>query len=393
MIVHICARPQRQYWSMTTMLLISLVACYVLQLLLENQLGKKRVDELFALSIAGLKEGWYYQLITFQFMHVGLLHIAGNMFGLYFFGRAMEEALGRKGMLWLYLMSGTIGGLVQVALGLAFPSFGNATVLGASAGVFGLIAAFAPCEPNYPITLLVFFVLPVTMRAKWLLLIEAVLVRRRSFHGRKHGAWGASGRDADGHCLDQVGGLVGEPGGIVGAGNAPARRRASGRARRAARRPAAAEERGGIAAGGVHQPGGGSDSGKDFRPRHSQPDRAGTRDSGGRAEQNGAAVRISFYDTALFAGGNAGDLDGAAQAGNLAANRIAGRRGPGRRGRGSAKGFRGDESRGRVPDGALQGAGTHAQPRRHRLHHQRGGKHRRAGQPLAAFRADQQRYY
>ena len=35
---------------------------------------------------------------------------------------------------------------------------------------------------------------------------------------------------------------------------------------------------------------------------------------------------------------------------------------------------------------------THAQPRRHCLHHQRGGEHRRARQPLAAFRPDQQRY-
>jgi hypothetical protein len=105
------------------------------------------------------------------------------MFGLYFFGRAMEEALGGKGMLWLYLLSGTIGGLVQVALGLAFTSFGNATVLGASAGVFGLIAAFATREPNYPITLLVFFVLPVTMLAKWLLLIEAVVAVAGLFMG------------------------------------------------------------------------------------------------------------------------------------------------------------------------------------------------------------------
>jgi membrane associated rhomboid family serine protease len=180
---------------MTTLLLISLVACYVLQLILEKQLGQDRVYDLFALSIAGLRKGWYYQLITFQFMHVGLLHIAGNMFGLYFFGRAMEEALGRKGMLWLYLLSGTIGGLVQVALGLAsasfgFGSFGNATVLGASAGVFGLIAAFATSEPNYPITLLVFFVLPVTMLAKWLLLIEAVVAVGGLFMGGNtaHGA-------------------------------------------------------------------------------------------------------------------------------------------------------------------------------------------------------------
>ena len=176
--------PQRQYWSMTTLLLISLVACYVLQLILEKHLGRDVVYRRFALSITGLEEEHrYYQLITFQFMHVGLLHLAGNMFGLYFFGRAMEEALGGKGMLWLYLLSGTIGGLVQVGLGLASKVYFGSAVMGASAGVFGLIAAFATREPNYPITLLVFFVLPLTMLAKWLLLIEAVVAVAGLFMG------------------------------------------------------------------------------------------------------------------------------------------------------------------------------------------------------------------
>jgi membrane associated rhomboid family serine protease len=162
---------------MTTMLLVSLVVCYVVQVLLESSpgFGPQKVDRLFALSVEGLKAGRIYQLLTFQFMHVGLLHIVGNMFGLYFFGRAMEEALGRREMLLLYLMSGTLGGLLQVALGLVSPGFAHATVMGASAGVFGLIAAFATREPNYPITLLVFFVIPVTLLAKWLLLIEGVV--------------------------------------------------------------------------------------------------------------------------------------------------------------------------------------------------------------------------
>jgi len=228
--------PQRQYWSMTTILLVSLVVCYVLQLILDSQLGldplgRSRVDELFGLSIAGLKEHRYYQLITFQFMHVGLLHIAGNMFGLYFFGRAMEEALGRKGMLCLYLLSGTLGGLVQVALGLKFAIFANATVLGASAGVFGLIAAFATREPNYPITLLVFFVLPVTLLAKWLLLFEAIVAVGGLFipGGTAHGAH--LGGMLTGIAFVKWGGWLESAGGLWGAGT---RRRPSRQPVRAA---------------------------------------------------------------------------------------------------------------------------------------------------------------
>jgi hypothetical protein len=86
----------------------------------------------------------------------------------------MEEMLGGKGLLLLYLLSGTIGGLVQVAFGLIFNQFAG-PVVGASAGVFGLIAAFATRAPDQPISLLVFFILPITFPAKVLLLIFAAL--------------------------------------------------------------------------------------------------------------------------------------------------------------------------------------------------------------------------
>jgi membrane associated rhomboid family serine protease len=154
---------------MTTLLLISLVACFLIQSLLDS-----RTEELLALSLSGLKAGRYYELITFQFMHGGIFHLVCNGIGLYFFGRAVEEMLGAAGMLRLYLLSGTVGGLCHVALCLAFPDYFHSGVVGASAGVFGLIAAFATREPDNPLTMLVFFVIPVTMRAKWLLLFEAV---------------------------------------------------------------------------------------------------------------------------------------------------------------------------------------------------------------------------
>jgi membrane associated rhomboid family serine protease len=177
--------PPRQYWSMTTVLLVSLVVCFVVQMILERVMGivldagsgrmVSRFDQLFALSLEGMRRGWYWQLITFQFMHGGFLHILGNMLGLYFFGRAVEEMLGPRGMLKLYLLSGTLGGLCHVALCLAFPAYFYQGVVGASAGVFGLIAAFAVSAPEQPITMLVYFFFPVTFKAKWFLIIEAVL--------------------------------------------------------------------------------------------------------------------------------------------------------------------------------------------------------------------------
>jgi membrane associated rhomboid family serine protease len=161
---------------MTTILLVTLAACYLVQSLLEGLNTREDwVMGWLALSAQGLLHGRVYQLLTFQFLHGGLMHLLMNMIGLYFFGRAMEEMLGPRGMLKLYLTSGVVGGLLQVALGVAFPRTFNSATVGASAGIFGLIAAFATRAPDEPITILVFFFLPVTFKARVLLIIEACI--------------------------------------------------------------------------------------------------------------------------------------------------------------------------------------------------------------------------
>jgi membrane associated rhomboid family serine protease len=189
--------PYRPRWSMTTILLVTLVACFIVQMFLDRWKGLAWVPEWLALSKSGLEHGRVYQLITFQFLHGGIWHLLGNMFGLYFFGRTVEAMLGSRGMLKLYLASGTVGGLLQVALGFAFPGYFSEGVVGASAGVFGLIAAFATHNPDEPITLLLFFVLPVTFPAKVLLIGEGLLsllgvlgplLRVTAFDGVAHAA-------------------------------------------------------------------------------------------------------------------------------------------------------------------------------------------------------------
>ena len=156
---------------MTNILLVALVACFLTQWLMDDLMGGRFTGAL-ALSADGLRHGRVYQLITFQFLHGGLWHLLGNMMGLYFFGRAVEAILGSRGMLALYLISGTVGGLLQMGLEFAFPSYFGAGVVGASAGVFGLIAAFAVHAPDDLITMLLFFVQPVTFPAKVILWVE-----------------------------------------------------------------------------------------------------------------------------------------------------------------------------------------------------------------------------
>lgn len=133
------------------------------------------VDHLFALSLGGLKSGFVWQLLTFQFMHGGMLHLILNCFAIYMFGRDVEEALGRRSYLTLYFAGGVIGGLFQMLGAVVSQRFFGGEVVGASAGAFALIAAFAVLYPERPLTLLLFFVLPITLRAKYLLLISGLL--------------------------------------------------------------------------------------------------------------------------------------------------------------------------------------------------------------------------
>jgi len=91
------------------------------------------------------------------------------------FGREVEEATGKPRFLALYFASGVVGGLLQAGGGLLWPGHFGGAVVGASAGAFGLVAAFAVLYPERPLTLLLFFVLPVTLRARYLLLLSALL--------------------------------------------------------------------------------------------------------------------------------------------------------------------------------------------------------------------------
>lgn len=124
-------------------------------------------DKYFALSLSGLKSGYVWELLTFQFMHAGWVHILFNSIVIFFFGRPVETAIGGRRFLTLYFLSGIVGGLVQMLLALLFPSFGDA-VVGASAGAAGLVAAFSLLHWTEQMTFLFYFI-PITMRGRTLL--------------------------------------------------------------------------------------------------------------------------------------------------------------------------------------------------------------------------------
>jgi membrane associated rhomboid family serine protease len=151
-------------------LIISTVVVYLLQLFFDG-IAHGAFTHLFGLSIPGLKSGYLWQLVTYLFVHGSPAHIFLNMLGLYFMGPETERAIGSRHFLILYFLSGILGGI-----GWLFISDTPwAVCIGASGAIFGVIGAFAALFPQRPITLLVFFVLPVTMKA-WILAISLAVV-------------------------------------------------------------------------------------------------------------------------------------------------------------------------------------------------------------------------
>lgn len=153
--------------SLTVLLVILNTVFFVIEWIASsNPHNGLFIQHYLALSLDGLKNGCVWQLITYQFMHAGWLHLLFNCLAIFFFGRVVETMLGRGRFLALYLASGVIGGVFQMLLALKFESF-NAPVVGASAGAAGLVAAFAVLNWEERFTLLLYFI-PVTMRGRTL---------------------------------------------------------------------------------------------------------------------------------------------------------------------------------------------------------------------------------
>lgn len=127
------------------------------------------------LSLEGIEHGYVWQLITYQFMHAGWLHLFLNGWVIYMFGRELEHILGVRKYLTLMFTSGAVGGVFQVLVAIVWPQYFGGAVVGASACAFGLIAAFALMFPELELTMLILFVIPVKLRAKTLLIGLVVL--------------------------------------------------------------------------------------------------------------------------------------------------------------------------------------------------------------------------
>lgn len=116
-----------------------------------------------------------WSLLTYMFMHGGLLHILFNMLWLYWFGALFLNVFSAKHLRGLYILGGICGGILYMAAYNVFPYFRDAVpfsyLLGASASVLSVGVATAVREPDYPVQ----FLFIGTVRLKYVALFMVAL--------------------------------------------------------------------------------------------------------------------------------------------------------------------------------------------------------------------------
>ncbi len=163
----------------------------------------------FGLSWPMLLRGFFWQPLTYIFLHANWLHLGLNMLTVLLFGSGLESEIGQRRFWQIFLIGGVTGGIgwlattalmahapVMTALTHWMPhalrtwinagSSGTATnalCIGASGGVFALIGAYAALFPQREVYILL-LVVPLRLRARtlaWLLgvftILEAIFVQ------------------------------------------------------------------------------------------------------------------------------------------------------------------------------------------------------------------------
>jgi membrane associated rhomboid family serine protease len=148
----------------------------------------------FSQAVSGLQ---LHRFISFQFLHNphGIAHIAFNLFMLWMLAPIVEKPLGARKFLLFYLACGAAGPvmlMLQYRLGILFnPDWAQQPLVGASAGVFGVMVAAAYIAPDDEIELL-FPPIPMLLRqfVSIMLIVACVVVFGAGYQATRNNAGG-----------------------------------------------------------------------------------------------------------------------------------------------------------------------------------------------------------
>ncbi len=154
-------------------------------------LNQEKMTTVFALFYPASPYFHWWQYITHMFMHGGWWHIFFNMYTLFIFGSVLERIIGEKKFLIFYFVCGLGAAalhtgveylqaqsyMAQIAQGntaamQAYQTLKMTPTVGASGAIYGLLIGYAMLFPNAQLTLIF---PPITLTAKWWIIIFAVI--------------------------------------------------------------------------------------------------------------------------------------------------------------------------------------------------------------------------
>ena len=106
--------------------------------------------------------GMVWQLVTYMFLHGGLMHVLLNMFYLVMFGSDLERWWGSREFLKYYFICGIGAGIFHVVTTYGFGGNPLVPTIGASGAVFGVLIAYGLAFPQRKV--LLWFVIPISAR-------------------------------------------------------------------------------------------------------------------------------------------------------------------------------------------------------------------------------------
>ncbi len=185
----------------TKCLLLINITAYLLLVIVENLTLRSAspvdLNDIFGLHFFLAPDFRFYQLVTYMFMHGGIMHLFFNMFALWMFGCVVENVWGARKFLFYYIVCGIGAGLFQEAAQFfefimmceeQIPGFSMSDILavahnsaqilnawatvGASGAVYAILLAFGMIFPEQRIFI---FPLPIPIKAKWFVIMYAAI--------------------------------------------------------------------------------------------------------------------------------------------------------------------------------------------------------------------------
>ncbi|NIM46938.1 MAG: rhomboid family intramembrane serine protease [Candidatus Aenigmarchaeota archaeon] len=135
---------------LTHFFIILCIIVFAVQLYFEYQYGEDFFNSIFyeyGFSFQNILTGKFWVLLTSIFIHATPEHLIFNIIALYFFGKVVEQELGRKKFLLAFFASSFIADLFILVSGLIGLSSMASPTVGASAAIFGLMGISMVTKP------------------------------------------------------------------------------------------------------------------------------------------------------------------------------------------------------------------------------------------------------